>query len=118
MYIENRVVFLGVDCKARTDESLFNEEDEEFPKGRSVLLDIPNFGAVTGITIDPMHAISEGVVLTTYLKLIAMHIPKECGRKITSIDTSSRWKATQYRLFLVYVGMVALLLFSRFITKF
>ena len=93
---------------------------------------IPNFGAVTGIPIDPMHAISEGVVkrllmlwergpksvrfftkknsnvLTTYLKLIAMHIPKECGRKITSIDTSSKWKATQYRLFLVYVGIVAL----------
>ena len=62
MYIEDRVVFLRVDCRARTDESLFNEEDEEFQKGRSILLDIPNFGAVTGIPIHLMYAISEGAV--------------------------------------------------------
>lgn len=57
-YIQNRVVFLDVDCAKRTDASLYNEDDDEFQQGRSVLLDIPGFGLVSGVPNDSMHTIS------------------------------------------------------------
>lgn len=131
-HFENHVTFADVDCSQRTDLSLFNEDDDEFQHGRSILLDIPGFGCVTGVPIDPMHALSEGVqkrklrcwgkgpakvriltkrncdVISAYLRLLALHTPQEFGRKVASIDNHGQWKATQYRLFLVYIGIVAL----------
>jgi hypothetical protein len=54
--------------------------------------------------------ISSGVKadISDHLANIARHIPKEFARKPRSMSEVERWKATEFRLFLLYTGPVVL----------
>lgn len=43
-YIANRMCFPNYDCEKRTDDSFCNQTQKEHHVGRSILLNIPNFG--------------------------------------------------------------------------
>lgn len=46
--------------------------------------------------------------LSTDLKLLIPYIPMEFSRKLRGLDELDRWKATEFRLFLLYTGLVTL----------
>ena len=60
-YIKHHVCFSGTDYEKRTDVGIRTEEYPEYQKGTSILLDIPGFGLVTNVPLDPMHLISKYV---------------------------------------------------------
>lgn len=47
-------------------------------------------------------------IINSYLKLISDLIPSEIARKTRGLDEFDRWKATEVRLFLLYIGPIAL----------
>ena len=88
---------------------------------------------VTQFPIDPMHLVYPGVVkriiwlwikgsittkcrlgsciiqeISSNLLLLRDFVPREFARKCRSLSDMKRWKATEFRLFLLYVGPVAL----------
>ena len=85
-----------------------------------------NFPMVTGFALDAMHLVYLGVVrkllmywkknlsstvvdeLSNSLQHIAPYIPSLFQRRCRSFDELEKWKATEYRLFLLYLGPVVL----------
>lgn len=61
-FIANRICFPDFDWQKRTDASFYNQSQEEHNLGRSILLNIQNFGAASKIPLDYMHLICIGVV--------------------------------------------------------
>lgn len=55
----------------------------------------------TDVQFDEIRQISENLLLKSY-------IPREFSRKCRSLTELERWKATEFRLFLLYIGIVAL----------
>lgn len=47
-------------------------------------------------------------IFNEYLDLLAKYCPVEFRRKVINVENSKSWKATQFRLFLLYIGPVAL----------
>lgn len=100
-------------------------------KGKSPLLKL-GIDLVTTFILDPMHLIYLGVVkrlLINYwingkrpfkisklavsninhlLNNIRRYIPTEFGRKIRTLKDVKRWKAVEFRFFLLYCGIVVL----------
>lgn len=129
-YINGRVVLRSLKSPKRTDESFSLQTDDDHHIGISPLIMLP-IGLVSKFPIDYMHNICLGVMrklLHTWLhgnlkvrlcsrlvnllskKLIELKafIPIEINRKPTSLDELSRWKASEFRTFLLYVGPVTL----------
>ena len=130
-----RVVFNNEDiCASRTDEKFhrvdYNVEDDNHQQAPSPLLAI-GFPCVTGFPLDYMHLVCLGVVkrVLTFLKQgpkgcrISRHqlniisekmnslkseIPSDFARKPRSLDLLDRWKATEFRQFLLYTGPIVL----------
>lgn len=128
-YIERRVIFRNVSAPRRTDLDfqLFTDEEHISISPLSKL----EIGLVTHFPIDYMHAVCLGVMrkllnvwasgnlkvrlhsrLTNLLSEILIYfnkfIPVEFNRKSRSLSELSRWKATEFRMFLLYLGPVAL----------
>lgn len=102
-------------------------------KDKSPLLKL-NIDLVTKFVLDPMHLIYLGVVkrlIVNYwlegkrpfkisklakskinnllqTKFIRQHIPSEFKRKIRTLKDIKRWKATEFRFFLLYCGVIVL----------
>jgi len=104
----------------RTDEDFFQQTDEEYHQGETLLLQIPNIGLVSAVALDYMHLVCLGVVKKLLLlwmkgplrvrirstntnlisqRLIALRssIPKEFSRKPRSLSEIKYWKATEFR---------------------
>lgn len=137
-YID-RVCFPELEFVERTDDDIQNLVDSKFQHGRSILLDIKDFSVIRKVPFDYMHLIIIGVgkrnlslwlkdaprirngislrilhtnnaiVVNKYLELLALYTPQEFPRKCKDITKMGNWKATQHRLFLLYVGPVVLL---------
>jgi len=118
--------YADLDCPLKTDENFQTSVDEP-----SILCQIPRFGLVSGIVLDYMHVVLLGVVrkllfvwlagplnvrlpgrtvnvLSASLTQLVGFVPKEFVRKPRSLIYVKRFKATEYRQFLLYTGPVAL----------
>ena len=115
----------------RTDHDTFDEFTDDCHYSGITPLGRLSIGLVTRFPLDYMHLVCLGVTrklvtlwqkgpLTTRLspsvvsntstKLIDVrpHIPSEFNKKPRSLKESNRWKATEFRTFLLYTGPVCL----------
>ena len=131
-YVNRRVCFKNIDSKHRNNESFRNKSNEEHHTGTSVLESIPNLDMVGQFPCEYMHLICLGVVkklignwvdgkpsdnkLSAYqigqisqdLLARSTEVVSEFSRKPRALNELPRWKATELRLFLLYVGPVVL----------
>lgn len=129
-YQHNRVVFRECNARLRTDDDFREQVDENHHRGRSHLLPL-NIDMVLAFPMDYMHAVLLGTVkrilnfllggplicrqpsatisnISTILVSLKPFVPSEFTRKSRSLAEMKYWKATEFRLFLLYSGIVAL----------
>ena len=131
------VTLLKRNCLPRTDYAFLNRDDKPHHKvlEKSLLESELNFKMVSGFILDYMHLCCLGVMkrllqrlnkskinqlkrhLSTQQKkmfqdnldFMRMHIPSDFPRKFEGgLKHLSRWKASEYRLIMLYVGVVLL----------
>ncbi|XP_046386311.1 uncharacterized protein LOC124165677 isoform X1 [Ischnura elegans] len=126
-YIKNRVSFLDSHCSLRTNESFREKRDDIHHVGTTPLLKIPNLDIVAAFPIDYMHLICLGVMrkvllaftkgsysvrlssqnlnlINLRLEHIVSFVSSDFVRKPRSLKELLRWKATEFRQFLLYTG--------------
>jgi len=135
-YIAGKVTFPLTSARLRTDDSFRQMTDDEHHHGPSPLTSL-GFGMVTGFVLDYMHLVCQGVMrrlinfwlkgpvhkdpkhasrlsavtvarLSEKLINIADFVPREFARKPRTVAELDRWKATEFRQFLLYTGPVVL----------
>ncbi|XP_036151365.1 uncharacterized protein LOC114255611 isoform X1 [Monomorium pharaonis] len=132
-YIKNRIYFPQTDAPLRTDENFLQKVDDNYhdPDVTCSLLRIPHFQPVTNVPLDPMHLLYLGImrklinlwlngdlhyrlphravkeISTRLLTQLKPSIPSEFSRKPRGMDCVKLWKATEYRLILLYTGPLA-----------
>jgi hypothetical protein len=128
---QNKLCFPELNAALRTDESFREMQDESHHYGPTPLSRLP-IGLVTNVPIDYMHLVCLGIMKkliklwrTASQKLSQMssysydsvsrvheslcsYIPKEFARSPRALSDYPRWKATEFRTFLLYTGQVAL----------
>lgn len=129
-----RVIYPGIHAKRRTDISFLLQEDEEHHTGISPLLKL-EIGMVSIFPVDYMHSVCLGVVrkllyiwtginrntnvgvrlnsrlinlISDQLISVKSFITIEFNRKPRTLQELQRWKATEFRTFLLYVGVFVL----------
>jgi hypothetical protein len=128
---EQKVTYPVCDAPLRTDDDFSKMVDKNHHIQLSPLASL-NLGLVSCFPLDYMHLVCLGVVrklvslwLTGPLKTrlgplsriklndklvsLARFMPTEFARKPRSVTEFERWKATEYRTFLLYTGPVCLL---------
>ena len=131
LYYLNRMTFPNMNAPQRSDHDTFDEFTDDCHYSGTTPLGRLSIGLVTQFPLDYMHLVclgvtrklvtlwqkgplttrlSPSVVLNTSTKLIELrpHIPSEFNRKPRSLKESDRWKATEFRTFLLYTGPVCL----------
>ncbi|CAH0558841.1 unnamed protein product [Brassicogethes aeneus] len=133
IYINDRVCFPDLVSEPRTNECFLSlNENNNFLSGVSILGDIPNINFVSDIPLDYMHLICLGVVkrlvvqtwafgpiphklcardfnkISLNLESLKQFIPSDFARVPRGLSESKRWKATEFRQFLLYSGPVVL----------
>lgn len=129
-YIDGRMTFPEINSALRTDMSFRNRVQEEHHKAASVLELYP-IGMVSQLPLDYLHLICIGVVKRLLLlwirgpknvrlnqnqlnnisqSLISLKssVTSEFQRKPRSLLEIDHWKATEFRQFLLYTGVIAL----------
>lgn len=129
-YIENRVVYLSTTSSLRTNESFRNRTQPEHHHGLTILESL-DIDMIKQIPLDYMHLVLLGVskrILTLWLRgpknvrlnktqidsfnQLYLEINEfsvsDFSRKPRSIHEVNRWKATEFRFFLLYAGPVIL----------
>ena len=129
---ENRITFDTSDPSSKRTDIKFNQEEYRGTHqiGRTPLIR-HNFSCVSRFPLDFMHLGCLGVVRRTLIFLkrgprlcrlsrqqiknisdtlerLAGKIPSEFARQPRTLDELERWKATEFRQFLLYTGLVAL----------
>lgn len=130
-YINRRMTYPYTDYALRTDDSFENMVDESHHHEGPHPFHGSSVGMVSQFPLDYMHLVCLGVVrrlLNIWLrgplnfrvpaniaermsaKLVEMrsYIPVEFARKPRSLRELDRWKATEFRQFLLYTGPVVL----------
>ncbi|CAG9773638.1 unnamed protein product [Ceutorhynchus assimilis] len=132
-YIDRKVCFPDINFTKRTDESFRSKEDEDYHLNYTIIEQIPNFNIVENIPVDYMHSLCLGVMkrllahkkygfifgsppyklpwrktdlLCQHLEKIRKYVPKELPRKPRSVLECRRYKATEFRHFILYLGPV------------
>ena len=129
--IDSRMCFPETNARPRTDESFRQMLDEEHHMGPNPLRRL-TFGMVTQVPIDYRHLVCLGVVkrlirlwrtcvnksarislqefrvVSGVLESLSSSLCKEFARSPRSLSEVARWKATEFRTFLLYTGVVAL----------
>lgn len=132
-----RTCFPGTRFIKKTHTDFINRTHEEhhMTDSISILTDVPHIDMVCNFSLDYMHLVCLGVVkklillwlgnlknapLSVRLQSRSMHvissnhlslrqfITNDFSRYPRSLSDVSRWKATEYRLFLLYTGPIAL----------
>ena len=128
------VILPSTGCPLRTDESFTLKSDPDHHHGRSCLED-QHFPMVSGFVLDYMHSAALGTMkrllshwcsinrhakkthlstrqkslFDSSLAKIRFCIPSEFNRKLEGgINKFSRWKASELRNFMLYIGVVLL----------
>lgn len=134
-YYERRVCFPYSKNKPakKTHIDYVNMKYEEYHIGKtSIITELPGLDIVRAFPLDYMHLVCLGVVrklimlwlhkgpvqtrlpsrsvhaLTASLLNLKPFIPSEFARKTRHVQDVSRWKATELRLFLIYIGPIVL----------
>lgn len=130
------MTFQNGNANERTHQSFLQKRDVEYHSSRdSILLEtIQGINFISSFPLDYMHLVCLGVMRTLMylwlsskatLKLYKLpayvtssisghlislrdHMPCEINRKPRSLDEIKRWKATEFRQFLLYTGPVVL----------
>lgn len=129
-YVSRRVSFPIKVSKVRSHEDFVSKIDSHYhlDSEMSILLEIPTLDIVNDFPLDYMHLILIGVtrkllnllihkspynlrmskkkveIANQRLCLFAKLIPQDFCRKCRDFSEVKRWKATELRLFLVYIG--------------
>ncbi|KYN05020.1 hypothetical protein ALC62_04089 [Cyphomyrmex costatus] len=131
----NVICFIETDCTKRTDTSFRNKEQPEHHVGSSSLLNLPNFDTINNVPVDYMHALLLGACkrllchnrygwifgkpphklrarnvekISQQLSRLKTYVPCEFSRKTRPIEECKRYKATEFRFFLLYSGPLVL----------
>lgn len=130
-YLNRGVCFPDLNFVKRTHEQFVNKEQEEHHIGSSILINIPNINIINCFSFDYMHLICLGIVkkliklwlkgplnvriqsskskiLSSLLLSLKSSITNDFQRKPRGVDEVSRWKATEFRTFLIYLGPLVL----------
>jgi len=137
IYYENRVCFPGKKGNSRTHLDFVNRTNEEYhvTDSISILTDIPHIDIVHSFSLDYMHLVCLGVTkkiillwlgnlkksplhvrlqnknvqaISSNLLSLRPHICSDFSRYPRGLNDLPRWKATEFRLFLLYSGPVVL----------
>lgn len=126
-YIAKCVAFPQQNNKLRTDAEFRNKTQAEHHNETSIIEQLPNFNMVDDFVLDPMHLLYLGVVkklinlwcygrpphklsFSVIIKIsenlihLKDQIPCEFNRKPRTLEEYKRWKATEFRQFLLYTG--------------
>lgn len=130
-YVDHIISFNSEDSPLRTNESFRLQSDANHHKDVSPLTKLP-IDMLKCFPYDPMHLVFLGVVrrllqfwldssykdyklpsrminaISSSLSLYACNFPFDFSRKPRSLQLFKRWKATEFRTFLLYTGIVAL----------
>lgn len=133
--VHNTMCFPELTNHKTTDTSFRNRTQPEHHKGKSNFECLPNFNMIDNVPIDYMHCVLLGVTkrllcgkkfgwvygkppfklcardinaINCYLVKLRNYIPVEFARKPRSLNDCKRFKATEFRLFLLYTGPVVL----------
>lgn len=130
-YVSSKIIFPSTSGSLRTKETFNEQIHEEHHKGISPLIQL-DLNLVNQVPLDPMHLVYLGVIkklltiwvlkgkppfklrgksineLSQNLISLSPYIPHEFPRKPRTLMDLNRWKATEFRLFVLYVGPVAL----------
>jgi len=135
-YFKNRVCFPYSKDKSdeRTHEAYLNMLNEEHHVGNTLsqLVELPGLDLIQTFSLDYMHLVCLGAVrklillwlnkgplkvrlsncnvqkLSKSLLEIKSFIPSDFARKTRELQDIGRWKATELRLFLLYIGPIVL----------
>ncbi|XP_018574515.1 uncharacterized protein LOC108906097 [Anoplophora glabripennis] len=130
---KNVLCFLNTNFQQRTDFSFRNRSQSEHHTGKSLIENIPDFNMINNVPIDYMHCILLGVVkrllcnkrygwvygkpphklrasdinsISNELLKLKKFIPREFARKPRSLIECKRYKAAEFRLLLLYTGLI------------
>lgn len=129
-YSEGRMTYPLSNSEKRTDDLFSDMAYTEHQLNMSPLCDL-KVGLVSGFVLDIMHLAYLGVMrrllnrwvkgprpsklshqqvelISGKLLQLARYVPSEFARKPRSLQEMDRWKATEFRQFLLYTGIVAL----------
>lgn len=134
-YINHRLAFPILcdpeSAELRTDENFRLQTLQEHHTGKSPMVHIDKFHIIHGLPLDYMHLACLGVCrrllniwckgvsqfrlspsmkeeISRYSNRIKYYIPTEFSRKPRGLSELDRWKATEFRLFSMYTGMILL----------
>lgn len=133
-HYKNVMCYPETEFRKRTDADFRNKTQEEHHIGRTCLEELPNFNLITNVPIDYMHAVLLGVCkrmlchkvfgwifgrppyklrsqsilnINCHLRQLRKYIPLEFSRrKCRDLNEVKRFKATEFRLLLLYIGPV------------
>jgi hypothetical protein len=131
MCVERRIVFLDKNGVLRNDDGFRSNSYPNHVIGLSRLLDLPQLDIIKSFALDVMHLVFLGVckrfltflksgpravklsqhhlnVMSAKLVDIARYTPSDFARRPRSFAELLRWKATEYRQFTLYTGIVVL----------
>ncbi|XP_073722626.1 uncharacterized protein [Misgurnus anguillicaudatus] len=129
-YVERRVVFNQLTSTLRTDEAFSQIQYSHHQNGCSPLI-AAGIPCVSGFVLDYMHMICLGVVrrllvyltrgpklcrlsvrqkseISQKLNMLRGQMPSEFARQPRGLQELDRWKATEFRQFLLYTGPIVL----------
>ncbi|KAG8232338.1 hypothetical protein J437_LFUL012928 [Ladona fulva] len=107
----HRMVFCDVDAELRNDTSFRNYFDQDHHSGETPLLTIECLDMVSQFPLDYMHLAQAYVRLWRSSRneiSDRLAIPSDFSQIPRGLDILKRWKATEFRTFLLYIGPVAL----------
>jgi len=130
---EGRVIFPLTDAKLRSNKDFKKQKDKKHHKGISPLANVPSIKLVSMFPMDYMHLVCLGsmrklmylwvrgtryfrascsettrnAVSTDLLKIKASW-PTDFNKQPRALDEIERWKALEYRQFLLYLGPIVL----------
>ncbi|KAF2903053.1 hypothetical protein ILUMI_03131 [Ignelater luminosus] len=130
-YIKGRTCFPKINSVKRTNRSFIIKQQPQHHTGTSLLEKVPKLGMVTNFPLEYMHLVCLGVVKKLLMlwyygtpaqklskegitatcsshKKMANEVPSDFVRKPRSIEEIKRWKATEFRMFLLYTGPVVM----------
>lgn len=131
-YDSRSVIFVERNCLPRTDETFRNMNDHKHHNEASPLVNITRLNMIKDFPIDSMHCVYLGVVrkmmkswitgnaynvrlssriiteLSSSIRGISSFMPSEFLRRPRGLDEIQYWKASEYRTFLLYVGIVVM----------